>query len=75
MQDQSPRGSVLLKSMVTMAHELGLSVVAEGVVDAQEAEQLLQIGCEYVQSFHFGAPADAETSLKLLLEQNPVAVA
>lgn len=73
VEDQSPKGAVLLRSMVTMAHDLGLSVVAEGVVDAEDAEQLRQIGCEYVQSFHFGMPADADSCLKLLMEQNPVA--
>ena len=72
LNDPSSKGNVLLKSMITMAHDLGLSVVAEGVGDEQEASQLRKMGCEYGQSFYFGAPADAEASLKLLTEQNPV---
>ena len=44
------------KSMINMAHELGLSVVAEGVSDENDALQLSQMGCEYVQSFMFGTP-------------------
>ncbi|MFC6488137.1 EAL domain-containing protein [Nitratireductor sp. GCM10026969] len=70
--DPSTKGTVLLKSMVTMAHELGLSVVAEGVSSEDDAEELRLMGCEYAQSFHFGEPADAEASLRLLTEQNPL---
>ncbi|WEX11947.1 sensor domain-containing phosphodiesterase [Chelativorans sp. AA-79] len=72
LNDPSSKGNMLLKSMITMAHDLGLSVVAEGVSDERDIEQLRKVGCEYAQSFHFGTPADAEASLKLLADQNPV---
>ena len=72
LNDPSSKGNVLLKSMITMAHDLGLSVVAEGVADEADLSQLRQMGCEYGQSFYLGEPADAEASLKLLTEQNPV---
>jgi diguanylate cyclase (GGDEF)-like protein/PAS domain S-box-containing protein len=69
VDDNSPKRTVLLKSMVSMAHELGLSVVAEGVSDESDALQLRQMGCEYVQSFLFGAPMTADAVQKLLREQ------
>ena len=72
LDDNSSKGSVLLKSMISMAHQLGLSVVAEGVSGDTEVEELRRIGCEYAQSFHFGTPADAETSLRLLMDQYPL---
>jgi diguanylate cyclase (GGDEF)-like protein/PAS domain S-box-containing protein len=75
VDDTSPKRVVLLKSMVNMAHELGLSVVAEGVVDQSDALQLRQMGCEYVQSFAFGQPAPADATLRLLKEQFPLAQA
>ena len=71
----SPQKTVLLRSMVTMAHDLGLSVVAEGVPDEKEALQLRQMGCEYVQSFAFGSPRPAEQAIRLLKEQYPLAQA
>ena len=55
LDDPTPKRAVLLKSMVNMAHELGLSVVAEGISDESDALELRQMGCEYVQSFMFGA--------------------
>ncbi len=72
IDDSSPKRSVLLRSMVGMAHELGLSVVAEGVADENDALELRQMGCEYVQSFMFGPPVQADAALKLLKEQYPL---
>jgi diguanylate cyclase (GGDEF)-like protein len=73
IDDSSPKRAVLLKSIVSMAHELGLSVVAEGVADESDALQLRQMGCEYVQSFLFGAPITSDAILRMLKEQFPVA--
>jgi diguanylate cyclase (GGDEF)-like protein/PAS domain S-box-containing protein len=75
VDDTSPKRAVLLKSMVNMAHELGLSVVAEGISDQSDALELRQMGCEYVQSFMFGAPVGGDAVLKMLKEQYPLAQA
>ncbi|MCR4266757.1 EAL domain-containing protein [Nitratireductor sp. ZSWI3] len=73
LEDTTPRGEVLVRSMVKMAHELGLSVVAEGVADEHDAEELRKMGCEYAQSFLFGVPENAEAIQKLLFEQTTAA--
>ncbi len=75
IDDSSSKRIVLLRSMVNMAHELGLSVVAEGISEEDDAQQLRQMGCEYVQSFMFGQPQPAEAALRLLKEQYPLAQA
>jgi diguanylate cyclase (GGDEF)-like protein/PAS domain S-box-containing protein len=75
VDDATPKRAVLLKSMVNMAHELGLSVVAEGISDENDALELRQMGCEYVQSFMFGAPIPGDQVLKMLREQYPLAQA
>ncbi len=75
IDDTSPKRVVLLKSMIDMAHDLGLSVVAEGVQDESDALQLRQMGCEYVQSFAFGQPQPADATFKLLKDQFPLAQA
>jgi diguanylate cyclase (GGDEF)-like protein/PAS domain S-box-containing protein len=75
VEDASSKRTVLLKSMINMAHELGLSVVAEGISDESDALELRQMGCEYVQSFMFGVPMSGEAALKLLKEQYPLAQA
>jgi diguanylate cyclase (GGDEF)-like protein/PAS domain S-box-containing protein len=75
VDDTTPKRAVLLRSMVNMAHELGLSVVAEGISDQSDALELRQMGCEYVQSFMFGAPVAGDLVLKMLKEQYPLAQA
>jgi EAL domain-containing protein (putative c-di-GMP-specific phosphodiesterase class I) len=75
VDDATPKRAVLLKSMVNMAHELGLSVVAEGISDESDALELRQMGCEYVQSFMFGPPVGGDAVLKMLKEQYPLAQA
>ncbi|MFC3644534.1 EAL domain-containing protein [Aquibium oceanicum] len=72
IDDQSAKKPVLLKSMVSMAHDLGLSVVAEGVSTEADALQLRQMGCEYVQSFMFGSPMTADAVTRMLKEQFPL---
>ena len=49
-----------------MAHSLKLSVVAEGVENAQQETILKTEGCKLVQGFHYGgalAPAEFERLL------------
>jgi diguanylate cyclase (GGDEF)-like protein len=75
VDDTSPKKNVLLRSMVNMSHDLGLSVVAEGVPDEAAGLLLRQMGCEYVQSFAFGAPMTAENAVRLLKEQFAIAQA
>ncbi|MET0597439.1 MAG: EAL domain-containing protein [Mesorhizobium sp.] len=75
VDDTTPKREVLLRSMINMAHDLGLSVVAEGVSDENDALRLRQMGCEYVQSFMFGGPMPGDAVLKILKEQYPLAQA
>ncbi len=72
LDDRSPRRLVLLRSIVNMAHELGLGVVTEGVADRGDADELVRMGCEYVQSFLFGTPLSPEAAQRLLAQQNAV---
>jgi diguanylate cyclase (GGDEF)-like protein len=66
----SSRGTrpVILKSIITMAHDLGMNVVAEGVETDSDAVELYQLGCEFGQGFAFGEPMDAASAMRLLSE-------
>src|SRR5690606_25087313 len=68
IQDRSPKKYVLLKSIVNMAHDLGLSVVCEGVATEEDVEILREMGCEYAQSTMLGAPLNSDEVLRLLQE-------
>ena len=57
---------VILRSIITLAHDLGMDVVAEGAESDSDAVELFQLGCEYAQGFVFGEPMTAERARMLL---------
>jgi len=61
---------VILRSMIALAHDLGMDVVAEGAETDSDAVELFQLGCEYAQGFVFGEPMSAERA-RALLEPEP----
>jgi EAL domain-containing protein (putative c-di-GMP-specific phosphodiesterase class I) len=58
---------VILRSIIGLAHDLGMEVVAEGAETDSDAVELYQLGCEYAQGFAFGEPMSAEQARELLL--------
>jgi diguanylate cyclase (GGDEF)-like protein/PAS domain S-box-containing protein len=57
---------VILRSIIALAHDLGMEVVAEGAETDSDAVELYQLGCEYAQGFHFGEPMTADEARSLL---------
>ena len=55
-----PEDSAIIRSMIALAHNLGLQVVAEGVENAEQTAFLLRNGCDLVQGYGFGRPVPAE---------------
>ncbi|MFC0003358.1 putative bifunctional diguanylate cyclase/phosphodiesterase [Micromonospora siamensis] len=49
----------ILASLVSLAHALDLTVTAEGVETAEQADRLRAIGCDAAQGWHFGRPGPA----------------
>ena len=63
---------VILRSMIALAHDLGMDVVAEGAETDSDAIELFQLGCEYAQGFVFGEPTSAERARALLEPESGV---
>ncbi len=57
---------VILRSIIAMAHDLGMEVVAEGAESDSDAVELYQLGCEYAQGYVFGEPMSADDARALL---------
>ncbi|MBV9260372.1 MAG: EAL domain-containing protein, partial [Pseudolabrys sp.] len=70
---------VILRSIISLAHDLGMEVVAEGAETDSDAVELYQLGCEYAQGFAFGEPMTADKATSLLtgerLKTGPLSVA
>ena len=60
---------VILRSIIGLAHDLGMDVVAEGAESDSDAVELFQLGCEYAQGFVFGEPMTVEAATRLLTEK------
>jgi diguanylate cyclase (GGDEF)-like protein/PAS domain S-box-containing protein len=67
----TPKGTrpVILRSIIALAHDLGMDVVAEGAETDSDAVELSQLGCEYAQGFVFGEPMTAERARDLIQAQ------
>ncbi len=50
----------LVKIIIHIAHQFGLSVVAEGVEDADSLKLLRELGCDHAQGFYFSKPLPRE---------------
>jgi diguanylate cyclase (GGDEF)-like protein/PAS domain S-box-containing protein len=60
---------VILRSIIALAHDLGMEVVAEGAETDSDAVELYQLGCEYAQGFAFGEPMSAQAAGGLLTSE------
>ena len=56
----------IVRTIISLAHKLNMTVVAEGVETLQQAAQLRQMGAEYAQGFLFSKPISGEAMLQLL---------
>jgi EAL domain-containing protein (putative c-di-GMP-specific phosphodiesterase class I) len=66
----TPEGLTLLAAIVAMARSLGLSLVAEGIEDEDQANELRRLGCEEGQGFLYWRPMTATAVDDLLAEAN-----
>jgi EAL domain-containing protein (putative c-di-GMP-specific phosphodiesterase class I) len=57
----SPDDTMLVQSAIDLGHNLGLSVVAEGVEDKQTLLALKDLGADVIQGYYLGRPMDAST--------------
>lgn len=55
-----PEDARLVSSMVTLAHSLNKTVIAEGVETLEQLQMLQQFGCDQVQGYHYCRPSSLE---------------
>ena len=66
---QNSKNATIAKAMIDIAHQLSLTVVAEGVESAAELEFLLNNGCDSVQGYLFSPPLTAGDLEKLEIKK------
>lgn len=73
------RGRNMVDTIVTIAHNLSLTVVAEGVEQAEQLEMLRKLRCEVIQGYYYSKPLSADDFANFLRQHKvqhnkPVAV-
>jgi EAL domain-containing protein (putative c-di-GMP-specific phosphodiesterase class I) len=70
--DQSEKNQKIVKATISMAHSLGMKVVAEGLENADSMLMLQEMQCDAVQGYHIARPM-APAQLQTWLETNDAA--
>lgn len=63
----SPKEAAIVQAVIDLAEALGLEPIAEGIESAEQARQLLEMGCYVGQGYHFTRPLPSTEATNLLL--------
>ena len=61
----------IVQGIISLAHALGLTVLAEGVETAEQEAQLRAMGCDMAQGYHFARPLPAESCAPAAVATRP----
>jgi EAL domain-containing protein (putative c-di-GMP-specific phosphodiesterase class I) len=64
--DRDPESREIVRTIIMLAHNLGLKVVAEGAETEEHIKLLKQLDCEMAQGYFFSRPAEDKAMSKLL---------
>ena len=70
-----PEDSAIVRAIVSLAHDLGMTVVGEGVETDGQRRELRRLGCSYGQGYLFSRPVPATAAQALLFDTRIQALA
>lgn len=68
--DNAAKGLKIIESVIDMAYQLRLSIIAEGAQTAEQVSKLRELGCMYIQGYYFYRPLTVGKT-EDLLEHRP----
>lgn len=68
--DNAAKGVKIIESVIDMAYQLRLSIIAEGAQTAEQVSKLRELGCMYIQGYYFYRPLTVG-KMEDLLEHRP----
>jgi diguanylate cyclase (GGDEF)-like protein len=67
---KDPAAMTMVSTIVSLAHALGLTVVAEGVDAREQANTLRRLGCDYMQGYLYSRPVPGAELVKLMRRED-----
>ncbi len=67
---QCKESAALTRNIIMIGHELGLSVIAEGVENQYQVDFLVDCGCDLIQGYYFGKPVLEKEAVAMLHKMN-----
>ncbi len=61
---------IILKSLIDLIHQLGMTVIAEGIESKEQVERLMKAGCSVIQGFYYFLPLPRLEAMRILLSQS-----
>ncbi|HXB56021.1 MAG TPA: EAL domain-containing protein [Vicinamibacteria bacterium] len=68
----SPHSDMVVRTIVGLARNLGMDVIAEGVETEEQLGRLQALECDFIQGYHFSKPMAAEGVVELLSGEVPI---
>jgi EAL domain-containing protein (putative c-di-GMP-specific phosphodiesterase class I) len=65
----NPKNAQIVRTIVILAHNLGMTVVAEGIETADHLSELRSLNCEYAQGYFFSKPVEGRLAEDMLRSQ------
>lgn len=59
----------IVRAIATLAQNLDLEVIAEGIETAQQLAMIRGLGCEYGQGYYFSKPLDSDKATQVLVDK------
>ena len=66
----SDRAKYVMKSVIQMIHDMNLKIVAEGVEEKEQLDELIELGVEYIQGYYFSKPIPQNEFLAFIKKYN-----
>ncbi len=60
-----PESNNVINDLISLVHNLGLEITAEGIERIEQYHRLREVGCDYIQGYLFSKPADVEEIEKI----------
>jgi len=67
---KNKRAQAIVTTVIEMAHSLGIKIIAEGIENENELEEMKNLGVDYIQGYYFSKPLPEHEYLRFVQTNN-----